>query len=308
MSALVALAAAQPFHQHRRLHEKRDVVVWVTETDVVWETVEITTTVWVDDDATPAPVPAATTSAVSNAAQFYQSQAESQEKPSSTYVAPVASSSPVFVSPTPSFTSVYVAPDTASTYVEPPASSSSSVYVAPYVAPYIAPDTTSAYVEVPASSSTSVYVPPTTSAYFDPAPAESTTPEATPVASSTTSAAASRASPANPSATTCSSDAPCTGDMTYYDAGAGIGACGWTSNTMTDAVIALPHEMMGTQSNGNPYCGASVTISYGGKSIQAKVVDKCMGCTGNSIDLSNKAFDQLAAETLGRVTCEWYFN
>jgi len=292
IAALVALVAAQP-HQHRRMHQKRDDIVWVTETDVVWETIEMTTTIWIDDDATP--VPAAATPTLSTEAQFYQSYAQPQEDSSSTYVAPAATSSPAYVAPSPSSTSVYVAPVTTSAYVAPiPVESTTSE-----AAPALVESATSEVAPTPVESTTSQAAP---------APIESTTSEAAPVASSIAPSDASTVSPANPSATTCTSAAPCSGDMTYYDASAGTGACGWNNDTMTEAVIALPYEFMGTQSNGNSYCGKTVTISYGGKTVEATVVDKCMGCKGKSIDLSNHAFDQLAEESLGRVTCEWYFN
>jgi len=66
--------------------------------------------------------------------------------------------------------------------------------------------------------------------------------------------------------------------------------------------------MMGSQSNGNPYCGQTITVSLNGNSIQATVVDKCMGCEGDSIDLSTHAFSQLADESVGRTEASWYFN
>ena len=71
---------------------------------------------------------------------------------------------------------------------------------------------------------------------------------------------------------------------------------------------------MGTASNiggvaSNPYCGKTITITNGGKTTTATVVDKCMGCTGKSIDLSRAAFDALADEAEGRVSgVSWYFN
>jgi hypothetical protein len=66
---------------------------------------------------------------------------------------------------------------------------------------------------------------------------------------------------------------------------------------------------MGTLSNNNPYCGRMVTITYGTQSIVAKVVDKCMGCDGDAIDLSYFAWDSLGINRdLGRVTGNWYFN
>jgi len=67
-----------------------------------------------------------------------------------------------------------------------------------------------------------------------------------------------------------------TGDMTYYDVS--LGACGWVNDGMTEDVAALSHVLMGNQSNGNPYCGKVITISYGVKTATASIVDKCMGC------------------------------
>lgn len=95
----------------------------------------------------------------------------------------------------------------------------------------------------------------------------------------------------------------CSGDLTFYEAG--LGACGDTNNGNTEAVFALAHGMlkanspiatakndwrliaflklgmMGTQSNGNPYCGRTATITANGKSVVAKLVDKCMGCVSS---------------------------
>lgn len=95
--------------------------------------------------------------------------------------------------------------------------------------------------------------------------------------------------------------------MTYYTAG--LGACGWTSDGDTDNIVALPHGMMGTQSNGNPFCGRKIQITCEstGKTTTATVVDKCMGCEGDSIDLSNAAFLDLADLAVGRTTAKWYF-
>jgi len=94
--------------------------------------------------------------------------------------------------------------------------------------------------------------------------------------------------------------------MTHYDAG--LGACGWETDGSTENVVALSHIMMGTQSNGNPYCGKTITVKLNGKSITAKVVDKCMGCAMYAIDLSNVAFSSLADMGVGRTQVEWFFN
>lgn len=101
----------------------------------------------------------------------------------------------------------------------------------------------------------------------------------------------------------------CQGDITYYEGG--LGACGWNVNTASDMQIALPYEFMGTQSNGNPYCGKSLTIMNPttGQTIQATVGDKCMGCTGRSIDLTQALFNAIGGGCDGRCSgFDWWFN
>lgn len=109
------------------------------------------------------------------------------------------------------------------------------------------------------------------------------------------------------SAGSCTAGSPCNGDITYYDPGVGAGACGW-KNTKDEPVVALPHSFMGEKSNGNPYCGKTVTIVHNGKTSTARVVDKCMGCTGFSIDLSDSAFTQIEALSVGRTSAKWWIN
>ncbi|KAI9811489.1 MAG: hypothetical protein M1827_005472 [Pycnora praestabilis] len=184
------------------------------------------------------------------------------------------------------------------TYQQPSPSSSWSTSTTPA---YVAPSSSS----IPASSSSTSTTPVVVNVPTPSQPVAAYTPPA-----STTSAAAAASSPASSSGDAatgqCSSGSPCTGDITFY--AAGLGACGETSDGSAEDVIALPFGMMGTQSNGNPFCGKTVTIKLGSKSATATVVDKCMGCTGNSIDLSTHVFNQLADESVGRTQAEWYFN
>lgn len=100
----------------------------------------------------------------------------------------------------------------------------------------------------------------------------------------------------------------CTGDVTHWDGG--VGACGWAVDTDRDMQVALPHAMMGTQSNGNPYCGRSLTIrSPSGQKISATVGDKCMGCESRSIDLTDALFQAVVPFGDGRVSnIQWWFN
>lgn len=167
--------------------------------------------------------------------------------------------------------------------------SSSSVYVAPVETPAVVATTSSpAVVAAPAATSSTLV----------------TVASSTPVAST---AASSGSSSSSSEPCYGASDA-CEGDITYYTAG--LGACGTTNDGDTQSVVALPYELMGTQSNGNPYCGKTITVTLNGVSTTALVVDKCMGCTGYSIDLSVKAFSDLTPDyvTIGRTTASWYFN
>ena len=75
-------------------------------------------------------------------------------------------------------------------------------------------------------------------------------------------------------------------------------------------MVALPHGLMGPESNDNLYCGRTITITCiaTGKTTTATVADKCMGCDGFSIDLSEAAFLELDALAVGRTSASWYFN
>ncbi|EGC42057.1 hypothetical protein HCEG_01419 [Histoplasma capsulatum var. duboisii H88] len=71
----------------------------------------------------------------------------------------------------------------------------------------------------------------------------------------------------------------------------------------------MPVGLMGDLSNSNPYCGKMVTITYGGKTVTAMVKDKCMGCKGGSIDMTQHLFVQFADMGEGRLSgVQWWFN
>lgn len=103
-----------------------------------------------------------------------------------------------------------------------------------------------------------------------------------------------------------------TGEITYYDLG--LGACGIDSSGEDDSsnVVALSHLLMGTQSNGNPMCGQTITITNTntGKSAKAVVKDKCMGCEPEDIDVSKKVYKELFGGSLqsGRMPAKWSFD
>jgi hypothetical protein len=74
--------------------------------------------------------------------------------------------------------------------------------------------------------------------------------------------------------------------------------------------VALPHELMGNQSNDNPYCGKLVSIESPNGSIHvAKVMDKCMGCVGYAIDATRRLFDNVVPAADGRAHgIAWWFE
>jgi hypothetical protein len=180
-----------------------------------------------------------------------------------------------------------------------------------------APSTTMSTSVIPTASPASFYTP--SSSITPPAvtPAavmtsSSTTPAAAPTSSAALAKNAGTGAPssASDSASCQGETAACQGDITYY--GGGLGACGVNVDPAGNG-IALPYEFMGTLSNDNPYCGKTLTIynPATGQSAQATVMDKCMGCTGRSIDLTETLFSAVAnGDTgLGRVSgVDWWFN
>ena len=110
--------------------------------------------------------------------------------------------------------------------------------------------------------------------------------------------------------TDCTAGSPCTGQGTFY--ATGMGSCGSTSSD-GEMVLAISHLMMGDQSNGNPLCGKSVSITApNGKTQAATVVDKCMGCADGptNIDLSPALFEALGYDQAKGVIpgLKWYFS
>ncbi|KAK7934710.1 riboflavine-aldehyde-forming enzyme [Apiospora marii] len=92
------------------------------------------------------------------------------------------------------------------------------------------------------------------------------------------------------------------GDMTYYNPG--LGSCGLT-NSDGDAVVALAPSQYADHPDA---CGKKIVINYGGKTAVATVVDKCPGCSPESIDVSPSVFQTLDSLDAGRVQVSWSFQ
>jgi len=102
------------------------------------------------------------------------------------------------------------------------------------------------------------------------------------------------------------------GQGTYYETG--LGACGITNND--SQYIAAASELLfdtypgydGVNPNTNPLCGKMVTASYGGKSVQVSITDRCTACAITDLDFSPSAFQSLADESLGRISISWFWS
>lgn len=222
---------------------KRD-IEWVTLTEYETVTIDVTTTIYVHPTAGPKaqgpPVVPSLTTSHNNPAQFYAPRPSQPGK--LFWVTPAV----FFLSPI---------PNTALEATTTTSSSSSTTTSTPEPTP-----------EPKVTPQAQPYVPP-------PPPPPSPSPE---VSAQKLAPPPAASSPSGSGNGQCTSGSPCSGDMTYYDAG--LGSCGDTNDGNTERVVALPHGLMGLQSNGNPYCGKTITIKYGGKTTTAIVKDKCMGC------------------------------
>lgn len=270
-----AVALAQPHGNHRRFHKKRDVVTeveWVTHFEYVTQLVDATTTVWVTPGQEKKPEATSTTEAV---VEKPTTSAAAGRKKQTSVEAPASV-------PTTSTTSIYTpppAPETSTTkvkeeYTPPAETTSTSVYVAP---------------PQPTTIVTSVYTPP--------------------AQHSTTAAQAPKSTQGSASGSSGASGSSHSGELTYY--AVGFGACGEDDGGKdnSDNIVALSHLFMGTQSNGNPYCGKKITIEANGNTAYAIVKDKCMGCAIDDIDVSEKVYKELwGSLTSGRTPAKWYFS
>ncbi|KAJ5608294.1 hypothetical protein N7537_004913 [Penicillium hordei] len=251
-------------------------VVWETVTDIVWTTVDVTTTVYAQA-AHPTTVVPVVANAVptTTAAPVVEASTKEVEKAAPT----TTSSSTTTAAPAPT--------------VEAPAKQ----------------------VEQAAPTTTSTTAPPAPPAPPAPTvEAETSTTPAPVVQAETSSTAAPTATRSANTETTssgrtgvCSEGSPCDGEITFYDTATtstNPSSCGTTNDGTVENVLALPHGIM---ADGD--CGKTVTITYNGQTATGIVVDKCMGCDNSSVDLSRHLFGQLAPMDKGRVSgAKWYIH
>ncbi|KAK2460568.1 hypothetical protein APHAL10511_007038 [Amanita phalloides] len=91
---------------------------------------------------------------------------------------------------------------------------------------------------------------------------------------------------------------------TFYDVG--LGACGKWSHP-GDYMVALNAVQFGFGFPG-PKCFKSITMRYGGQSVNAIVMDRCIGCPFGGLDLSPGLFEAFASKSEGVIYGTWFFN
>ncbi|MFC9426341.1 RlpA-like double-psi beta-barrel domain-containing protein [Streptomyces sp. NPDC056987] len=100
------------------------------------------------------------------------------------------------------------------------------------------------------------------------------------------------------------SGAQATGQATWYNTG--LGACGWSNND-GELVVAISTALYGNYPNPNnsPQCGRQIRVNGPLGSVTVKVVDKCIGCATNDVDLSPAAFSRIGDLNAGRINVSW---
>ncbi|KAJ8521000.1 hypothetical protein ONZ45_g2230 [Pleurotus djamor] len=91
---------------------------------------------------------------------------------------------------------------------------------------------------------------------------------------------------------------------TWYDVG--LGACG-KYNVPSDFIVALNSAQYGGGYPG-PQCFKSITLSFGGKTANAVIMDECPSCPYGGLDLSKSLFQHFADLGVGVLSGEWHFN
>lgn len=253
------------------LQQNKREVVWETKVEEAYVTVDVTTTIWLNPGETPPVVPAGGAESPGHYGHGnHGHKPKTTSRIKHTVTVPAPSEQPTEVTPVP------------------------ETSTSPYVAP------------VPTTTTTPVAPVPTTSAPTTPAPVESTAP-----VESSTPPAYTAPQPTQPSGGAPSGQT-FTGDLTYY--APGLGSCGET-NSDSEAIVALAENMMSAMTpasgnpNDNPLCGKSITISYGGKTATAKIMDTCPGCANGGLDLTSSLFEVFAPLGEGRLTgMKWWYN
>ncbi|GAA5862270.1 hypothetical protein JCM3774_004843 [Rhodotorula dairenensis] len=92
------------------------------------------------------------------------------------------------------------------------------------------------------------------------------------------------------------------GRATFFDPG--LGACGGYSSA-GDFMVAMNQAQYGDLGAVSSWCFQTITISYGGKTAQAKVMDACPGCPYGGLDMSPSLFNYFSNPDAGVIYVSW---
>jgi hypothetical protein len=169
------------------------------------------------------------------------------------------------------------------------------------------------------SSSVPSSTPPVSAPVSTPAPGPVANAGADPKPETTSSPEPETSSTPKPEPTTSSSPSPAPspapqtssflGFGTFFFQNGVAGACGKV-NPDSALIAAIDIERYGDTGKQSPLCGKKVKITNTAnqKSVVVAIADACPTCnTGDSIDLSKGAFDQIAEESTGLIKISWQF-
>lgn len=70
-------------------------------------------------------------------------------------------------------------------------------------------------------------------------------------------------------------------------------------------IVALNAPQYGSMSSKSKYCGKTVRITHGSKSVEAVINDACPGCKFGSLDLTQPVFEKLGSLGTGILDIQW---
>lgn len=75
-------------------------------------------------------------------------------------------------------------------------------------------------------------------------------------------------------------------------------------------VCAVSHVLfdaasIGSNPNNNPLCGLKLRLRRNERSVDVKVVDRCVGCAETDLDVTEAVFQRVADLDQGRVLVDW---
>ncbi|GAA5853114.1 hypothetical protein JCM9279_000862 [Rhodotorula babjevae] len=92
------------------------------------------------------------------------------------------------------------------------------------------------------------------------------------------------------------------GRATFFEPG--LGACG-TYSGAGDFMVAMNQAQYGDLGAVSSWCFQTITITYGGKTANAQVLDACPGCPYGGLDMSPALFRHFADESVGVIYMSW---